>query len=135
MIGHEGAIVSLASNSNYVASSSADLTVRLWTKHTALGEGESGGVGQQVRVVYGHVKSVLSLQIGESWMLTGAADFEVSYSTQIFQLFDHNIQVRVWTLQKSGKHSVSVDCTHRLQGHECPITCVKYGTLEVCELK
>lgn len=86
MTGHEGAIVSLASNSSYVASSSADLTVRLWTKHTALGGGDARKAGQQVRVVYGHVKSVLSLQIGESWMLTGAADFEV-FHTITFKIF------------------------------------------------
>ena len=113
MTGHEGAIVSLASNSSYVASSSADLTIRLWMKHTNVNA--VGNVGQQVRVVYGHVKSVLSLQLGESWMLSGSADFEV----------------RVWTLSHSSKNSLLVDSTNRLQGHECPITCVSYGSLEV----
>ena len=114
MIGHEGAIVCLASNSSYIASSSADLTVRLWTKHTTAGQGDARS-GQQVRVVYGHVKSVLSLQLGETWMLSGSTDSEI----------------RLWTLTLTAKKSLVVDCSHRLQDHDCPVTCVRYGTVEV----
>jgi len=42
------------------------MTVRLWDKLN----------GTQLRVVYGHQKSILSIDFGSTWMLTGSADEE-----------------------------------------------------------
>ena len=103
--GHEGSIVCIVVDGPIMASSSSDATVRLWDKESA----------HQLRVLYGHQKSVLAMDLGPSWLLTGSSDEDV----------------RVWTLAPKGKHSLKVDCRYRLQGHECHITCVKYGKLEV----
>jgi WD40 repeat protein len=105
MVGHEGSIVALAVEDIRLASASADATIRIWDKIS----------GEQLRVVYGHSKSVLSMQMGEMWMLTGSADEDV----------------RVWSIERAGKRSLSVKCKHRLVGHETPVTCVRYGRLEV----
>lgn len=105
MIGHEGSIVTLAAQVKYLVSSAADVTMRLWNKMT----------GQQVRVIFGHSKSVLSIEIGLKWMLTGSTDHEV----------------RVWKIEEKSATKVEVDTTARLNGHNCPVTCVKYGGIEV----
>lgn len=104
MTGHEGSIVALAAETTLLISSAADVTMRLWNKHT----------GQQLRVVFGHSKSVLSLELGATWMLTGSADSEV----------------KVWRITPTAK-AYSVESTHRLQGHTAPVTCVRYGNVEV----
>lgn len=104
-MGHEGTVVSLASEGMLLVSGSADATMRLWNKLS----------GEQVRVVYGHSKSVLSAEIGGDWMLTGSADHEV----------------RVWKLEHKSKHTTVAECTFRLIGHETAVTCVKYGKTEV----
>jgi WD40 repeat protein len=103
--GHEGGVVALGVSVTLLASASADNTIRLWNKIT----------GEQLRVLHGHSKSVLSLDIGEDWLLSGGADEEI----------------RVWAIGKSGKYSIGATCVHRLIGHEAPVTCVRYGKLEV----
>lgn len=66
--GHEGGIVSLASESHhFLVSAAADTTMRLWDKHT----------GDLLRVIFGHAKSVLAMEVGATWLLTGSADHEV----------------------------------------------------------
>ena len=55
------------------------------------------------------------MDLGPSWLVTGSADEDV----------------RVWTLHVKGKHTLSAHCKNRLIGHECLVTCVKYGKLEV----
>lgn len=104
LIGHEGSIVALAAENKYLVSSAADVTMRLWLKKT----------GQQVRVIFGHSKSVLTIEIGLKWMLTGSADFEV----------------RVWKIEEVSRTKVDVESNLRLRGHECPVTCVRYGGVE-----
>lgn len=104
MVGHEGAIVSLAAEATFLVSSGADATLRLWNKSK----------GQQIRVIYGHSKSVLSMEVGVDWLVTGSTDEEV----------------RLWGITKT-KHSFAVDCSHRLIGHRCPVTVVRYGRLEI----
>lgn len=47
--------MSLAAEGTMLASGGSDSTLRLWDKHT----------GQQLRIVYGHSRSVLSMEIGE----------------------------------------------------------------------
>lgn len=54
-VGHEGSIVSLAVEGTFLASGGSDSTLRLWDKHT----------GVQLRIVYGHSRSVLSMEIGK----------------------------------------------------------------------
>jgi len=68
-----------------------------------------------MRIVYGHQKSVLTIDVGSTWMVTGSMDEDV----------------RVWGIELKGKHTLAVDCKKRLQGHECAVTCVKYGKLEI----
>jgi tetratricopeptide (TPR) repeat protein len=53
-LGHEGSIVSLAVEGVMLASGGSDSTLRLWDKRTAV----------QLRVVYGHSRSILSMEIG-----------------------------------------------------------------------
>lgn len=48
-------------------------------------------------------------------MLTGSMDTEV----------------RVWKISRTKKHSLHVECTYRLIGHETAVTCVRYGAMEV----
>jgi len=103
--GHEGGITALACSDAMLASAAADTTIRLWNKTTA----------EMIRVVHGHSKSVLTLEMGEEWMCSAGADEEV----------------RVWTITPSGRHSMGITCKHRLVGHEVPVTCVRYGDLEV----
>ena len=125
-LGHEGSIVALAVETTILVSSGSDNTIRLWDKHST----------KQLRVVHGHSKSVLSLEIGSTWMCTGSADEEV----------------RIWTISRTqrapsttrsnndnnndqhiGSRStmLQVRSTHRLQGHECTVTCVRFGQVEV----
>ena len=54
-VGHEGSIVSLAVEGTFLASGGSDSTLRLWDKHT----------GVQLRIVYGHSRSILSMEIGK----------------------------------------------------------------------
>lgn len=103
--GHEGTIVAIAVETNMVVSSAADATLRLWDKHT----------GAQMRVLFGHSKSVLSIEIGPTWLLTGSADHEV----------------RLWKIFSKKKHHVNAECQYRLIGHECIVTCVRYGKMEI----
>ena len=37
----------------------------------------------------------------------------------------------MWDIAKKFKHTTTVDCKYRLIGHEVPVTCVRYGQLEV----
>ena len=55
------------------------------------------------------------MEVGPTWMLTGSADEEV----------------RVWSIIHRSEKSVAVDTVLRLIGHEVPVTCVRYGKLEV----
>lgn len=102
--GHEGTITALAVCHSMLASASADVTTRLW----------DAASGTQLRVVYGHTKSVLSMELGADWLLTGSADEEA----------------RVWSIARRQR-SLSVTTLRRLAGHEQPVTCVRYGRLEV----
>jgi WD40 repeat protein len=61
------------------------------------------------------VETICVNTTGPSWMLTGSTDHEV----------------RVWKIAKSKRGSLTVDCTYRLLGHETPVTCVKFGQMEV----
>lgn len=56
----------VAAEAALLVSGSADMTVRLWDKLA----------GTQLRVIYGHQKSILSIDFGATWMLTGSADEE-----------------------------------------------------------
>ena len=103
--GHEGSITAIACNDTMLASGAADNTVRLWNKTTS----------EMIRIVHGHSKSVLSMEIGEEWLCTAGGDEEI----------------RVWTIGSHGKHSIAITCIHRLVGHEVPVTCVRYGELEI----
>lgn len=55
------------------------------------------------------------LLVGPTWMLTGSTDTEV----------------RVWKIGKSKRGSLAVDCVYRLIGHECAVSCVRFGQMEV----
>jgi WD40 repeat protein len=68
-----------------------------------------------MRILHGHTKSVLSLDMGDAWILSGSADEEV----------------RFWKMGKHGKYSITAQTVHILVGHEAPVTCVRYGRLEV----
>lgn len=46
----------MAAEGTMLASGGSDSTLRLWDKHT----------GQQLRIVYGHSRSVLSMEIGKA---------------------------------------------------------------------
>lgn len=105
LTGHEGAIVALAAETKYLISSAADVTMRLWNKIT----------GQQIRVIFGHSKSVLAMEIGSKWLCTGSADFEV----------------RVWKIDEITTTKTEVETVTKLNGHNCAVTCVKYGSVEV----
>jgi WD40 repeat protein len=105
LTGHEGSIVALAAETKYLISSSADVTMRLWLKAT----------GQQMRVVFGHSKSVLTMEIGLKWLVTGSADTEV----------------RLWKLEEVSSSKTEVETVTKLQGHNCAVTCVKYGSIEI----
>jgi tetratricopeptide (TPR) repeat protein len=67
-IGHEGSIVSLAVEGTLLASGGSDSTLRLWDKHT----------GQQLRIVYGHSRSVLSIEIGKRLRLRSVRVIELT---------------------------------------------------------
>ena len=103
--GHDGTIVSLAVHSFMLMSGGADAVIRLWDKNT----------GRELRVITGHSESVLSIDLGAAWMVTASADEEV----------------RVWDIKRKSKHTIKVDTKFRLAGHDCPVTCAKYGKLEV----
>jgi WD40 repeat protein len=105
MRGHEGTVVSLAVETTMLVSGGADATLRLWNKHN----------GEHLRVLFGHSKSVLSIEIGPTWLLTGGADHEV----------------RVWKVSSKNRHSARADCTYRMMGHDCAVTCVRYGKMEI----
>jgi hypothetical protein len=103
--GHEGSITAIATCQGLLVSASADLTTRLWDVRT----------GMQLRTLFGHMKSVLSLELGPDWLLTGSADEEA----------------RMWSVRRKSASSVSATTVQRLIGHEQPVTCVRYGALEV----
>ena len=105
MSGHEGTVVCLAIDGPLLCSGGADTTIRLWDKLS----------GEQLRILQGHIESVLTIEIGPDWLLTGSQDEEV----------------RLWTLKWKSKFTLEGNTAIRLIGHECPVTCVKYGTMEV----
>lgn len=41
------------------------------------------------------------------------------------------VKVRVWRLVRQKKGSIAAECQYRLKGHEVPVTCVKFGQVEV----
>lgn len=103
--GHEGAITCLATNPKLLCSGSSDASLRIWDKYK----------GSQLRVLFGHTMTVTSLEFGNDWLLTGSVDEEV----------------RLWDVKQKSAHYVTVETRNRLIGHECAITCVKYGKLEI----
>lgn len=103
--GHEGAITAIAADGNILVTAAADVTVRLWDKKHAI----------QRRVIHGHARSVHSIHMGPGWMVTGSQDEEV----------------RVWEVVQKTKHTLVAETLSRLQGHDCAVTCVKYGKLEL----
>lgn len=103
--GHEGSITAIGTSRGLLVSASADVTMRLWSIAT----------GTPLRLLYGHSKSVLSLELGENWLLTGSADEDA----------------RVWTVHRKSDVSVTAITSRRLSGHDHPVTCVRYGSLEV----
>jgi WD40 repeat protein len=103
--GHEGTVVTMAVDGPTLCSGGADATIRLWNKMT----------GDILLILQGHTESVLSLEIGPSWLLTGSQDEEI----------------RVWKLHWKTKDTLLGETTHRLVGHECAVTCVRFGTMEV----
>mgnify|MGYP003385211319 FL=1 len=105
MYGHEGSITVIAVGGPFLMSGAADCTIRFWEKSS----------GTQVRVLTGHIKSIMCIDVGLTWMASGSADEEV----------------RVWEIKRKTAHTITAECTHRLIGHEQPITVVKYGKLEV----
>jgi tetratricopeptide (TPR) repeat protein len=134
LTGHEGSIVALASESNILASTASDNTIRLWSKSN----------GDQLRVVFGHSKSVLSLEIGANWMLTGSADHEARLWKIIYKnkgdidslnsdrlLLEEEAKKAPKKKKNNKLRNLAVECTSRLQGHNCAVTCVKYGAVEV----
>ena len=58
--------------------------------------------GEQLRVLHGHSRSVLSLDFGISWLVTGSADEEI----------------RVWDISEKSKHSLKAVTRLKLTGHE-----------------
>lgn len=121
LLGHEGTIVALAAENTLLISAAADTTMRLWEKAT----------GRLLRVLFGHSKSVLSLEIGATWLLTGSADHEVRVWKVQQQYRMHDGHHTHGHAQYQGHLHVTADSTTRLSGHEAPITCVKYGNIEV----
>ena len=89
--------LSTSNDTLHDSSGAADNTVRLWNKTTA----------EMIRVVHGHSKSVLSMEIGEEWLCTAGGDEEI----------------RVWTIGAHGKHSIAITCIHRLVGRDRPQLC------------
>lgn len=105
MAGHEGTVVSIAVDGPLICSGGADTTIRLWSKST----------GELLRILQGHTESVLSLELGPDWLLTGSQDEEV----------------RVWSIFWKTQHTLVGVTRQRLIGHECPVTCVRYGNMEI----
>lgn len=105
MEGHEGTVVSLAVDGPLICSGGADTTIRLWRKET----------GELLRILQGHIESVLSMELGPNWLVTGSQDEEV----------------RVWSIFWKTQHTLVGITRQRLIGHECPVTCVRYGNMEI----
>jgi WD40 repeat protein len=110
-------------------SGSADATVRLWNKHN----------GEALRVVYGHGMSVLSAEIGATWMVTGSMDTEVIVWKIAKKMRKKHVSSAVRKaltteeaiMASHANVSIAADCQYRLKGHGAAVTCVRYGSLEV----
>ena len=103
--GHEGSIICIHVDGHLVVSGSSDNTVRIWDNETC----------ESLRVIHGHSRSVLCVDFGSTWLLTGSQDEDI----------------RVWDITRKSKHTLKATSKFRLQGHDAPVTCVKYGKLEI----
>ena len=103
--GHEGTVLCMATDGPLMVSGSADNSVRIWDKYE----------GRSIRVLHGHSRSVLCLDFGTTWLLTGSADEDI----------------RLWEVHQKTKHTITAHTKYRLEGMNAPITCVKYGKLEI----
>ena len=103
--GHEGTVLCIVTDGPLLVTGSADNTTRIWNKYD----------GHALRVIHGHSRSVLCIDFGTTWMLTGSADEEI----------------RVWDVHQKTKHTIVAETKLRLQGTDAPVTCVKYGKLEI----
>ena len=52
---------------------------------------------------------------GTTWLLTGSADEDIT----------------LWEVHQKTKHTITAHTKYRLEGMNAPITCVKYGKLEI----
>jgi len=154
-LGHEGSIVALAVETTILASSGSDNTIRLWDKHTTKqlrvvhGHSKSvlsleigstwmctGSADEEVRIwtisrtQRGYAASSSLSSSSSSSPATNAVAGAIALlppstarSNNDNNYNDQHIGSRSTMLQ--------VKSTHRLQGHECTVTCVRFGQVEV----
>jgi LysM repeat protein len=156
-LGHEGTIVALAVETTVLVSSGSDNTIRLWEKHTAKqlrvvhGHSKSvlsieigstwmctGSADEEVRIWtisrtqrgFGASSSSSSSSSSASPSISAAATttntlLPPSTAGSNNDNSDQHIK------GSRSTTTLQVRSTHRLQGHECTVTCVRFGQVEV----
>jgi WD40 repeat protein len=76
------------------------MSFRIWNKMS----------GVQLRVLHGHSRSVLTLDFGITWLVTGSVDEEI----------------RIWTVTQKTQHSLKAVTRLRLIGHESAYTWLSF---------
>ncbi|KAJ8601005.1 hypothetical protein CTAYLR_009338 [Chrysophaeum taylorii] len=95
--GHEGTVTAVCCDAARAVSGSADAKIRVWQD------------ARCVRVLHGHLKSPLALQVGPSWLASAGLD-----------------GARLWRYHRGEKKTCSAP--RSFQGR---ITAIKYGALEL----
>lgn len=122
LVGHNGSVVSLACDNHHVISGSSDNTMRLWSRSSR----------KLIRVLYGHSKSVISMEIGLDWILSGSVDCEARmWKISISDIQDNEKKSKNSTSISNSRKHYSIETSLLFRGHESPVTCVKYGAIEV----
>lgn len=122
--GHEATVTSVcATDSVKIVTGAADTKIRVW----------SASCGECLKVLHGHARSVVALECGSSWLVSGCADGEarlwsLPHEADPSRALSSDIALTQAHAALKSKH---VTCQRILRTDSTGLTTVRFGSLEL----